>query len=292
MKKCSIDTIVLFVLFAYSGLAVASNIPLRPPVMQFNATMIDGAKPDNERVNSDSELSVREIHAQATFAKVDLSFGKLVFGMNYKLNQYEFNNIDAKDRNLHAFDIPISLIIPRDDWLYVGRITPGIHSDFEKMGRDDYVGMGLFQATYKRSNSVSWVMGLGFDRSFGDTQAFPIGGLRYTPNSQWLVNLVFPQLSVNYGPSARYFFFWSAQPSGGKWNIELKSLDRALNVTTKAFRSSVGSQIKLGTKIWLKLEAGIEFGRTIEVVTNNGITTEQDLENAGFATLGFAYHMD
>ncbi len=272
--------------FVSSSYGAESLLPSTPPMAKIGFTTTASAQVENRTNNA--EISAHELDASANFASHEFSSVKLVFGAHYKFTRYNLDNLNA-DKDLYVIEVPIRFIRQFGKWNVITNVTPGIHSDFEEIDDDDFTVTGLLRASYQQSDETSWVVGVGVDRSFGDSQAYPVVGIRYAPDEHWRFDLIFPRLSINYALSSRTFFFWNVLPAGDKWDVEVDAIDKEFNVTTKAIRISIGAEINLSEHAWLRIEAGREVNRSIELVNDNGAAFDLSFEDVNFAGINILY---
>ena len=238
-----------------------------PPVGEITIVNLSSAGSDS--AGSNVKVSAREFDISGKFFARDISFGKFIIGGHYQVTRYELDNLNA-DKNLHVLELPITLLRQKNEWTYITRLSPGLHSDFDELDSNDLLVTARFVATKKRSENLTWVIGAAVDRSFGDTMLYPVIGAQYWPSQRTLFKLVLPRLEIRHALSSKTILFWHLKPSGGKWNVTVKNMNKDFNVTTDAVRTSLGAEINLSDFGWLKVEAGREVNRSIELVDEAG----------------------
>lgn len=258
-------------LFSISGHAVASNVT--PPVFEFGYANYGTADVDEPGANT--EITLEEFTLSSTFFAKDFAEGKLVLSTDYKHSSFTSKSTapdsSAKRSNhVHNASLIARYIKQQNEWRHIITLAPGIYSDLKSLDGDDLDMSASYTALQTLTSDLQWLMGFGYSRSFGDPSGFPIMGVNYTPNDDWQFKLGFPHTAIHYAPSDTLYTYFTLQPGGGKWNLEVDGNDD-VNITYKSFEMLLGIESKISDSLWLSVEAGRVFGRNFEIsdTTNN-----------------------
>lgn len=281
---------------AASGLTLLITLPViaapqsiyRASTFELNFSQASDAEIEN--VGSPApELSAQEVELKASFAAWDIDGGKLVLGNHTRYTQYQFSAANIEDKDLYEIYFPLSYIQKSGSWTHIGRLSLGLSSDFEELDQEDLVVSALYRGLYKSSAKLDWVLGLGLNRNFGDSQVFPLLGANYQASEQWRFELVLPQIKISYKPQARLLYFFQLKPNGRKWNVEDEQSGNDVDITTKEIRTSLGVSYQSTKSLRLSAELGQLFARSIEVSDINGIEQEIDIEDSSVISLSLGY---
>jgi len=257
--------------------AATAAVPQQPPQLQLGYYQVSDAS--LEQVPGSGEFTIKETHLSGKLGKKETPLGTLLIGANYQQHRFELAS-NYTSRTLHQLALPVTLVNKSDQWTIVSQVAPSLNTDFEELDKDDYTTTALLRAAYHHSDTTTWVAGAAFDRSFGDSQLYPVLGVNYTPNNNWLLQLTLPRMVVKYMPRPRTIIYWQAQPNGNKWNVDVPAINRSINITTKAIRSGIGIEFNITQQWWIKAEAGREFNRNLETINDGGVEFDLDVEDA------------
>lgn len=275
--------------FGSSYASTASQTALspltQPAPFKLSVTSLSTAEFDEEEISSDIDFTVNEVELSGVFGATNVLNGKLVFGADFRYTEYKFDSVDAEDNGLYEVHLPMTYITGSDQWTHVARVAPGIHSDFEEVDGEDFTMTALYQATYKSSDTLSWVMGAGIGHEFGEVSGFPLVGAIYRPNEKLLFNLVLPQLEAIYIAQENWIWHLSLAPTGRSWNVEDKSKEKDVDIVTSEFRVSAGTTFAITDAIALRGTVGSALNRNIEFTLDDGEEVDLDIEDSSFISI-------
>jgi len=211
----------------------------------------------------------------------------LAVGAAYQANVWTFDNNRFDDLDLHKIKVPIAATFQATDEIPVrATLTPGIHSDFEDVDDEDFRLEGSVVGSYRYSEVMKFVLGVGFGEEFGDPEAFPIGGVSWQATDELKVDLFFPKPKISYSIHEDLRLYAAGEPAGGEWNVG--EGDREFDVQQKGYRFGVGVEYQVADDGWLYAMVGGEWGREVSVAVNEEeIVGDQDVDDAVLIQIGF-----
>ena len=148
-------------------------------------------------------------------------------------------------------------------------ITPGIFSDFEQDSDKAMRYPGHVAAAWTSSETTKWVLGAAY-LARPDIEMIPIGGVVWTPNEDWQLDLVFPQPRIsrrsywggNDGEDVQDWVYLAAEFTGDAWAIR-RSDGSDDQVVLSDYRIVLGMERKVLGGISSRFEIGYVFCRRI-----------------------------
>ncbi len=197
----------------------------------------------------------------------------------------------SRIENLELYKVKVPVIVDFDvmqDLSMAVGATPGIHSDFEEVDSDDWRVDGTALLSWVVSDELVVLAGAGIGEEFGDVEGYPMGGVRWTTNDAWLIDLFFPRPRVQWALSDGFHLYAFGEPSGGEWNVGDR--DAQVDIQQKGYRAGVGMEFGLGESntTWLYLAAGVEGNRELQLAVNEEdvFDDEVDLDDQAFVRGG------
>lgn len=272
---------------SFASTPTQSTLPSLTQVAPFklSVTALPTAEFDEENIPDDLDFTANELELLGVFAATDLANAKLIFGAEFRYTQYNFDSDDADNNELYELNLPITYITASNRWTHVARVAPGIHTDFEEVDSEDFTVTALYQATYKSSDQLSWVMGAGVNHQFGEAQAFPIVGAIYRPTDKLLLNLVLPQLEAIYIAKESWLWHLSLAPTGRSWNVQDETSEKDVDIVTSEFRVSAGTTFAINDTLAIRGTVGSVMNRNLEFTLDSGEAVDLDVEDGSFVSL-------
>ncbi len=149
-------------------------------------------------------------------------------------------------------------------------VTPGYHGDFEQGDADTFRLTGRGMGIWKHSDQWTLVAGVAYlDRS--DLSVLPIGGVVWTPNDDWRIEVIAPRprvarrLAGGYGDAGApsWWGYVAGEFGGGVWGIE-RAAGGVDVITMRDYRVLLGLENKMPGRLNSRWEVGYVFGREIE----------------------------
>lgn len=212
----------------------------------------------------------------------------LTLGLRW--TQYDFlsNDPAVEDFTAHSIRFPIRGALTRsNDWSWAVILTPAIRSDFDGFSTDDLGFNGLALATYPWHPEWKVSVGLVYGQNFGKSQFFPALGAVWAPNPAWQVDLMFPRPRVAYTASSNLTLNATVEPGGDQWNISFQGNSRDLAL--EEYRAGVGADWKLARNLFVTLQGGYVFARSLEVRDGRDREFDRNLGDSWFARVGLVY---
>ena len=156
-----------------------------------------------------------------------------------------------------------------EKWRLDVGVSPGLYSDFEVEESDAFRLTGRGIGIYTWSDRLMLAGGvLYLDRP--DISILPVGGLIWTPNDDWKLELIFPKPKIARRLSRyqnlfeeEYWVYLSAEFGGDSWAIERADLTTDQFVY-RDYRAMLGFQRKVIGGFSTHIEFGYVFNRRVE----------------------------
>ena len=249
--------------------------------------------PSTITVDDSSEISQSEIDFQGVVAKKDLSKDSfIIFGFRHHMELFRIQNtvLDQVDQeqNLYQIDLPITYIKNTENWFHVVRVAPGIYSDLTYINKDDLDAAITYLATYKSSETLQWIFGVGHNRFLGESLTFPILGFEYMPSEKLMIGAALPFIYASYTPDSFNLFQLSLTPAGNKWNINKNTeieKNQSFNVLYRSFKAGVSYEKMFQNLFSLKFELGRNFYRELAYDQIDGSRNTLFIEDSEYLEL-------
>jgi Domain of unknown function (DUF6268) len=160
-------------------------------------------------------------------------------------------------------------------WSLRAEIDPGIYSDFEDIGGDDFNAPAGLRFIYATSRDLQWFFGLNLDLRSGN----PVvggAGLRWHFAREWTLLLLVPAPRIEYAATPDLTFFAGANLRGGTFRVAEDfgrrrgrgSLDDQ-NVGYRELSAGAGARWQLSPTVALSAAVGWMFDRRFEFDDRN-----------------------
>lgn len=216
---------------------------------------------------------------------------RLTLGVRYRWNGLDLDGVGLSDASLdlHRLQIPLNAWIDTEGrWRFWVRAEPGIFSDFDSIGSDDWAFSALALASYQLTDAWRVALGGYYSRDTGDDTLLPAAGFIWRPGPHWIVSLTVPRIQVAWAPNGDWLFTANAFPSGGKWN--LRDAGRDLDLEYGAIRLGATAERRIGgSRFWAYLEGGLLVGQDLEVRNGGRSLVDTDLESSGYLSAGLRF---
>ncbi len=165
-------------------------------------------------------------------------------------------------------------------------ITPGLYTDFESSDGDAFRLGARVAGAWQYSPVLKIVAGIAYlDRV--DVDWLPIGGIIYTPNPEWLIELMSPKAKIARRiyvmNGCEQWVYLGGEFGGGSWSIQRASGQQDL-VSYYDLRFFSGFEGKMPSGTTWYVEAGLVFDRNLEYASN---TPNYSPDTAAMFRLGF-----
>jgi len=215
---------------------------------------------------------------------------RLLAGIDYRWTGFEtFGTglpLDGDQLNLHSIQVPFNLWADLNErWKLWVRLQPGLQSDLESIGDEDFILMSLALLSYQYNDWLTLAFGGFYSRDLGQERLLPAIGAILRSDPHWSLALTFPRLEFAYAPNEDWLVTARAVLSGGGWNISDPLGGPDVNLYYKAVRAGLGLEHRVTGPLWLYGDAGIEFAQEMEIEGSSYDFTS-DLEPSPFVSAG------
>lgn len=101
---------------------------------------------------------------------------------------------------------------------------PGIYSDFEQVGWDDFDARAIIAAEYRYSPNIRLIGGVRFT-GMGEYPVLPIAGASFRFTEKFSLDLIYPDLKFEYRPSEHWEWNLGISFVSGSFRTHLSGLD-------------------------------------------------------------------
>lgn len=253
------------ILIACSAPAFAQEVsdlqvkrPQRPP---WEVALSGTWLPDTDIRGSADELEMREVKFGLTRrfdGKRRLEFST---GINYTLRDIEAPASARLPDALHTLALQLGAEYRYSDKLTLAaRISPGLSSDFEGTGGDDFRVPVSLQARYRVSSTLTTVTGLAYTGQSHSIPVLPVLGVSYLPSDRWSLTFGFPRTAAVYKFPHGTELFLAGEFSGGEYGIHTDEVGAEV-LRYKDYRALLGAEFGILPGGRLAVSAGYAFGR-------------------------------
>lgn len=216
---------------------------------------------------------------------------RITGGIQYRWNQLDFSGapepLGSQSFDLHRLNLPFNLWQDFNDrWKLWVRLQPGLFSDFEDVGSDDFTLTSLALLSYRWTDSLRISFGGYYSRDLGEERLLPALGVIYEPNPQWSLGLTFPRASVVYAPSEDWLIAGRALLSGSGWNIsDPAGGANDVDLDYQSLRIGMSVDRRISGPWWAYLDGGVQMAQEISI-EGADYRYEEELDSTYFISGG------
>ena len=134
--------------------------------------------------------------------------------------------------------------------------------------------------------SAHWVIGLSWDRAFGEPRLYPVAGIELAPNEALDVRLAFPDAGFEYRWSGTQAFSGRLFPAGHQWHVVTDDLDADFDYRVEGWRAQLGWSVRLWKQVSLDISGGYEFARRHYLTDDLGVRIESSVDDQWLLLVG------
>ena len=248
---------------------------------------------DFQAPESDSEVDASEYRAVADSPYFSVGNLGLAVGLDYQYTRFEYDGIEGRNRDLHRLQFPIFFNTELDHWELKGFAAPGLSTSsnvmkdlLDEASGDDLIFTGRVEGLRNKRGGNPWLVGLAWDRAFGDDKLYPVLGAIWKPAEDVDLRLAFPDPELIFQPSNRQVWSLRLFPAGHRWHVESEELDDDFDYELEAWRLAGVWSVRLWKDIWIDLGLGYEFARHHEFIDDTGRLIDADVDDQWLLGLG------
>ncbi len=266
-------------------------LPSRPPFIAASYLIVPEA--DFESAPSESEVDTKETRISAGLYGSGSNSFRWDIGLDYQYTRYEYAGINGRNRDLHWLQLPFGFTAKQGDWLIDGHLAPGVFTSsnvmkdlFDKGSSDDFGVAGRVEALRAAANGRQWLLGIAYDRSFGEPTLYPLAGIVLWPRDDMQLRLAFPETELRYPASERQTWTAGLFPSGNEWHVVSEELDDEFDYGIEAWRAQAWWSYRIWRKMFVDFSVGYEFARHFDFIDDTGVRIDTDADDQYFFSLG------
>ena len=266
----------------------------RPPYLALSSTTVPNASFESPQAGS--EVETAEFRISAGFYRFGNDSATVDVGLDYQYTRYQYDGINGRNRDLHWLQLPVGFATPAGLWQINGFVAPGVFTSsnvfqnlFDEGSGDDFSVSGRVEALSPRKSNMHWLAGVAYDRSFGETNPYPVAGVVYRPSDKLRLRIAFPDSEFRYRASPRQSWTARVFPAGSEWHVVSDELATDFDYSTESWRGQVWWSYGLRPKLFLDLSLGYEFGRHFDFIDDTGTRIDTDVEDQFFFAFGLRF---
>ena len=263
----------------------------KPPFVAASYTIVPGT--DFEAPVLVGETETKEVRILAGLIRFGNESLSVDVGLDYQYTRYQYIGVDSRNRDLHGLLVPVGFHVPAGRWRFEGYVAPGVMTSSNVMkdllddaSSDDFAIAGGLEGRSAAGSKTAWLLGVAYDRSFGEPMFYPIAGLVYHPSTDLQIELAFPDSGIRYRASERQN--WTARifPAGNEWHVVSEELNDDFDYSVEAWRAQAWWSYDLWRQMTVDLSLGYEFGRHHDFIDDTGTRIDADVDNQVFFAIG------
>ena len=240
---------------------------------------------------ADVTVTEQQVHTGA----LQFSIGRTTFeaGIDYQYTRYEYEGIAGRDRDLHRLQIPVHFSRALDSWRLEGYVAPGVSTssnvfkDLFNRGSGDDVLVNVRLEGQRESAGRNWIVGLAYDRLFGEPTLYPVLGVEWSPRKALDIRLAFPDPAIRYRLSDRLTLLGRLFPAGHEWRVTSDDFSNEFDYRVEAYRAQSSLAMRAWKALTVDLAVGYEFGREHQFNDDTDTRIESRVDDQWFVALGF-----
>lgn len=186
------------------------------------------------------------------------SFGDLCWS-HITLNETPVGDVDVY-KVFGTVDVRYEGAYP---FLLLGQVGAGLLSDLQEIDGDDARVRGRAIIEYPVSDILALRGGVAYDETLGDDEWHLLGGIRWQPMAELMVDLQYPRSQLLFSPVHGTAFSVQAGYVGDNWTIFDDK--KELNLRIKGFSADVAAEFALSDMTWIRLFGGWVTERTVDI---------------------------
>ena len=292
MVRYSTQFAAVFFLLSCAGLALSAEPRSVRPHLAAGYVGLPGG--DFQAPEAGSEVDGSEYRAVIDSRYFSLAELNLAVGLDYQYTRFEYDGIQGRNRDLHRLQIPVFFNTAAGAWDLRGFVAPGVSTSsnvmkdlLDEATGDDLILSGRLEGLGRRGEESSWLLGIAWDRAFGDDALYPVVGAVWEPGDKLHLRAAFPDPEVIFQKSPRQVWSVRLFPAGHRWHVESDELDDDFDYELEAWRLAGVWSIRLWKAIWFDLRLGYEFARHHEFIDDTGRAIDADVDDQWLLGVGF-----
>lgn len=189
---------------------------------------------------------------------------RLSLSLGYNLTEMDFGGLGGLGQEtLHTLEAQASLFwSPRDSRLWgLGFVTPGLGTDFQGLGWDDFEVSALGLLGLRLNDTFSVAGGAFAQYGAQESRILPALGFIWQPEP-FIVQVTPPFVVLGWRATDRLTLSLSGYPSGGSWDIEDPRVSR---VDLSGWQAAASIIYRLTDRLSLSLRTGMNLGGELEL---------------------------
>lgn len=139
----------------------------------------------------------------------------------------------------------------------------GLLSDLKEIDGNDAPARGRAIIEYPVSDVLALRGGVAYDEVLGDDEWHLVGGIRWQPLAELMLDLQYPRSQILFSPSRGTMFSVQAGYMGDNWAIFHDKQE--YNMRIKGFGADVAAEFALSDMMWIRLFGGWLTERTVDI---------------------------
>jgi hypothetical protein len=242
--------------------------------------------------SANGRVAIREVSLAAPLAAATVGDVDLAAGAWLAWTRLEFRgHPELGTEDLHGVSLFAAAERPAGEkgWGGAAMVMPGYYSDLRGGHTGEPRLVVHAEARYAFSPRLQLCLGGAYDTSFGRPQAYPVGGVIWTPAPAWSLRAVLPAPSVAWTPAEDVNLFAFVQPAGDRWVVSDDDTGRQV-FRIESWRAGLGVEHRLWKSVRVRVSGGMDFARSYEARQEDRVLLDDDVNDTWFAALALVLY--
>lgn len=217
------------------------------------------------------------------------------WGLEYAYNRYEYDNLAARNRDLHRVAAPVRWAWPGTlahsfEFRPVIATSSNIMKDlFARGTADDLMLHGRWRLERAPATGAGWLAGVARNDAFGGRKTYPeVAALWRTPAAE--VGLGWPRTWASFRPSVNWILGVEVAPAGARWHVVRDDREGARSsYEVASWRGLASARWQSASGLQLRVQAGVEFDRRHRFEDDEGLRVDRKADDAAYLGLRIDY---
>jgi hypothetical protein len=218
------------------------------------------------------------------------------WGLEYVYTRYEYDNLAARNRDLHRVAAPVRWAWP-GAFVQSFELRPVIATSsnimrdlFSRGTADDLMLHGRLRLERAPSTTgAGWSAGVSRDDALGGEKIYPeVAALWRTPAAE--VGLGWPRTWASYRPSPTWVLGFEIAPAGARWHVVRDDREGARSdYEVESWRGVASARWQPASGVQVQAQAGLEFDRRHRFEDDEGFRVDRTADDAAYVGLSIHY---
>ncbi|NWK55784.1 outer membrane beta-barrel protein [Verrucomicrobiaceae bacterium N1E253] len=214
-----------------------------------------------------------------------------LFGfINYGATKYDTSvpNLLTED-TLHNFYMPIVFIHDvSEKWIWGGMVMPSYSG--AQSSSDNFAISAALGAGYNYSENLELFAGVYYYHGFGEEYIIPGAAFIWRPAPRWEAYLLPPIGGITYSVNDNWLVNLYGQYSSPTWHVKADDAGPDRDINVSSLRIGLRAEYNVHNQLWAWLGAGVSMGQELDIENTSDKTIQNsDIDMTPFVQVGLNY---